>query len=102
MIVGAVVVTPVAAATANRSLLRPSVLATGAGVGVLSSAIPYGLELQALRRLPTRVFGIWMSLEPAVAAVIGLALLGQQLSPAEWAAVGCVVIASVGAARSSR
>jgi inner membrane transporter RhtA len=102
MIVGAVLVTPVAAATANRSLLRPSVLATGAGVGVLSSAIPYGLELQALRRLPTRIFGIWMSLEPAVAALIGLALLGQHLSPAEWAAVGCVVIACLGAARTSR
>jgi inner membrane transporter RhtA len=98
MVVGAVVVTPVAAVTASRSLLRPAVLATGAGVGVLSSAIPYGLELRALRRLPTRVFGIWMSLEPAVAALIGLVLLGQRLSAAEWAAAGCVVAACTGAA----
>jgi threonine/homoserine efflux transporter RhtA len=68
---------------------------------VLSSAIPYGVELRALRRLSTRVFGIWMSLEPAVAALIGLALLGQHLSVSEWAAVGCVVVACVGAARSA-
>jgi threonine/homoserine efflux transporter RhtA len=68
---------------------------------VLSSAIPYGVELRALRRLSTRVFGIWMSLEPAVAALIGLALLGQHLSVSEWAALGCVVVACVGAARSA-
>jgi inner membrane transporter RhtA len=101
MLVAAVVVTPPAVATANHSLLRPSVIATGAAVGLLSSALPYGLELQALRRLPTRVFGIWMSLEPAAAALIGLALLGQRLSPAEWAAVACIVAASVGAARGA-
>ena len=63
MLIAAVVVTPPAVATANGSLLRPSVILTGAGVGLLSSALPYGLELQALRRLSTRVFGIWMSLE---------------------------------------
>jgi inner membrane transporter RhtA len=57
--------------------------------------------MQALRRLPSRVFGIWMSVEPAVAALIGLALLGQHLSVAEWAAVGCVVAASIGAARAA-
>ena len=101
MLVAAVVVTPAALASANGSLRRPAVLATGAAVGLLSSAIPYGVELRALRRLPTRVFGIWMSLEPAVAALIGLALLGQHLTAAEWAAVGCVVAACIGAARSA-
>ena len=101
MLVAAVVVTPAALATANGSLRRPAVLATGAAVGLLSSAIPYGVELRALRRLPTRVFGIWMSLEPAVAALIGLALLGQHLTAGEWAAVGCVVAACTGAARSA-
>jgi inner membrane transporter RhtA len=101
MLIAAVVVTPGALATANSSLRRPSVLATGAGVGALSSALPYGVELRALRRLSTRVFGIWMSLEPVAAALIGLALLGQHLSVSEWAAVGCVVIACVGAARSA-
>ena len=98
MVIAAVVVTPGALATANGSLRRPSVLATGAGVGLLSSAIPYGVELRALRRLSTRVFGIWMSLEPVAAALIGLALLGQHLSVSEWAAVGCVVAACTGAA----
>ena len=104
MVVAAVAVTPaaaVAASSAHRALTRPSVLLTGAGLGVLSSAIPYGLEMQALRWLPSRVFGIWMSVEPAVAALIGLALLGQHLSIAEWAAVGCVVAASIGAARAA-
>jgi inner membrane transporter RhtA len=102
MLVAAAVVSPPAVATASSALGRPSVIATGAGVGLLSSAIPYGLELQALRRLPTRVFGIWMSLEPAAAALIGLILLGQMLSAAEWAAVACVVAASVGAARRAQ
>jgi inner membrane transporter RhtA len=104
MIVAAVAVTPVATAAARSApgaLTRPSVLLTGAGIGVLSSAIPYGLEMQALRWLPSRVFGIWMSVEPAVAALIGLVLLGQRLSAAEWAAVGCVVAASIGAARAA-
>jgi threonine/homoserine efflux transporter RhtA len=101
MLVAALVVTPTAVAAAGPALRRPSVLATGASVGVLSSAIPYGVELRALRRLSTKVFGIWMSLEPAVAALIGLALLGQHLSVSEWAAVGCVVVACVGAARSA-
>jgi inner membrane transporter RhtA len=104
MVVAAVAVTPaaaVAAGSAHRALTRPSVLLTGAGLGVLSSAIPYGLEMKALRWLPSRVFGIWMSVEPAVAALIGLALLGQHLSIAEWAAVGCVVAASIGAARAT-
>jgi len=101
MLVAALVVTPTAVAAAGPALRRPSVLAAGASVGVLSSAIPYAVELRALRRLSTRVFGIWMSLEPAVAALIGLALLGQHLSVSEWAAVGCVVVACVGAARSA-
>jgi inner membrane transporter RhtA len=108
MVVAALAVTPAAAVTAatagpaaHRALARPSVLLTGASVGVLSSAIPYGLEMQALRWLPSRVFGIWMSVEPAIAALIGLVLLGQHLSVVEWAAVACVVAASIGAARAT-
>ena len=67
---------------------------------MLSSIIPYSLELETLRRVPAKVFGIWMSLEPAVAALVGLVLLGQGLRWYEWAAVGCVVLASAGAART--
>jgi inner membrane transporter RhtA len=102
MVVAALAVTPVAATSGlGRALGRPSVLLIGVAVGVLSSAIPYGLEMQALRWLPSRIFGIWMSVEPAAAALIGLLLLGQRLSAAEWAAVGCVVVASIGAARAT-
>ena len=71
-------------------------LGTGAAIGLLSSIIPYSLELETLRRVPAKVFGIWMSLEPAVAALVGLVMLGQSLSLAEWAAIGCVTVASAG------
>lgn len=80
----------------------PALLAVGAAVGVLSSVIPYGLEMEALRRLPARTFGILMSLEPAVAALIGLALLGELLGIREWLAIAMVVAASVGATRATR
>ena len=78
-------------------MFRPAVLATGAAIGILSSVIPYRLELESLRRMPMRLFGVWMSLEPAVAALIGLVLLGQHLSVVEWLAIGCVMVACAGA-----
>ena len=79
--------------------MHPSLLAEGLAIGLLSSAVPYRLELEALRRLPARVFGILMSLEPAVAALVGLALLGEALAVRQWLAVALVVIACGGAAR---
>ncbi|HVT66850.1 MAG TPA: EamA family transporter, partial [Trebonia sp.] len=82
-------------------MFRPSFLATGAAIGLLSSVIPYRLELAALRRIPASLFGVWMSVQPAVAALIGLALLGQRLPAAEWAGICCVTAASAGAARNS-
>jgi inner membrane transporter RhtA len=98
MVVAAILITPPAVAAGGTATFRPAVLATGAAIGILSSVIPYRLELEALRRMPMRLFGVWMSLEPAVAALIGLALLGQQLSLVEWLAIGCVMIACAGAA----
>jgi inner membrane transporter RhtA len=98
--VAALAVTPAGLLAGGRSLLRPGVLGTGVAIGLLSSIIPYSLELEALRRIPAKVFGIWMSLEPAVAALVGLVMLGQGLSLAEWAAIGCVTVASAGAALS--
>jgi len=89
-------------AAGGRSLLRPGVLATGAAIALLSSIIPYTLELETLRRVPAKVFGIWMSVEPAVAALVGLVMLSQSLDLAEWAAIGCVTVASAGAALSAR
>jgi inner membrane transporter RhtA len=104
MVIAAVVVTPAVAAgsSGNGAIARPAVLATGVAAGLLSSVIPYRIELEALRRIPARIFGIWMSMEPAVAALAGLVLLGQSLSPREWAAVGCVMAACAGASRGAR
>ncbi|HLK76560.1 MAG TPA: EamA family transporter [Streptosporangiaceae bacterium] len=98
MVVAAIGITPPAVIAGGAATFRPAVLATGAAIGILSSVIPYRLELEALRRMPTRLFGVWMSLEPAVAALVGLALLGQDLSVVEWLAIGCVMIACAGAA----
>jgi inner membrane transporter RhtA len=101
MLVAAVVIVPVGVTAGREALLRPGILATGLAIGLLSSIIPYTLELEALRRVPARVFGIWMSLEPAVAALVGLVMLGQALAVSEWAAIVCVMVACAGAARGS-
>jgi inner membrane transporter RhtA len=92
---------PIGAFQAGSALLRPDVLVAGFGVALLSSVVPYSLELEALRRIPPRVFGVLMSLEPAVAALAGLVVLGESLRPAQWVAVCCVVAASIGATRST-
>jgi inner membrane transporter RhtA len=102
MVVAAVAITPVGVAAGRGALLRPGVLATGLAIGLLSSTVPYSLELEALRRIPARVFGIWMSLEPAAAALVGLVILGQALAVWEWLAIGCVMVACAGAARGAR
>ncbi len=101
MAVAAIAITPVGIAAGGTAMFRPPILAIGAGIGLLSSVIPYSLELEALRRMPPRVFGILMSLEPAVAALVGLVLLGQLLTVAEWIAVGCVMVACIGATRGA-
>ncbi|GAA0261097.1 EamA family transporter [Saccharothrix mutabilis subsp. mutabilis] len=102
MVFGALVALPFGVAEAGTALLDPVVLIAGTAVALMSSVVPYSLELEALRRIPPRVFGILMSLEPAVAAVAGLLLLHEALRPAQWVAVCCVVLASVGATRSAR
>jgi inner membrane transporter RhtA len=95
--VGAVLTAPYGIAVAGASLAKPASLGRGAAVAVLSSAVPYSLELAALRRLRAATFGVLMSLEPAMAALSGLLFLGQHLRVREWVAIGCVVVASVGA-----
>ncbi|MGW6449220.1 EamA family transporter [Lentzea sp. NPDC055074] len=102
MVVGAVIALPFGIGSAGTAMLDPLVLAAGFAVALMSSVVPYSLELEALRRMPPRVFGILMSMEPAVAALAGLLLLGEHLAPAQWVAVCCVVIASVGATRSAK
>jgi inner membrane transporter RhtA len=100
MIVAAVVVAGPSVAEAGGALLHPGVIAEGLAIGLLSSVIPYRLELEALRRISTGVFGIWMSLEPAVAALVGLLLLGESLMTRQWLAIGLVIVACAGAVRS--
>ncbi|HYN50283.1 MAG TPA: EamA family transporter [Thermoleophilaceae bacterium] len=99
MVVATVPLAPVGIAEAGSELLVPSILLAAAGVGILSSAFPYALELEALRRMPAGVFGVLMSLEPGVAALAGYVLLGEALVTREIAAIVLVVAASAGAAR---
>jgi inner membrane transporter RhtA len=100
--VAAAVVTIPGVVQGGRHMFRPDLLAVGAAIGILSSVIPYWLELEALRRITAQLFGVWMSLQPAVAALIGLAILSQRLRPAEWLGICCVVAASAGASRAPR
>jgi inner membrane transporter RhtA len=102
MAVGACIALPLGVASAGSSLLQPEFLAAGFGVAMLSSAIPWSLELEALRRMPTHVFGVLMSLEPAIGALVGFVVLGERLGLRVVVAIGLVVIASAGAARGAR
>jgi inner membrane transporter RhtA len=98
-LVATLLVLPFGVRAGGADLLRPDVLAIGAAIGLLSSVIPYSFELEALRRMPAKVFGILMSLEPVAAALVGLIVLGEVLDAREWAAIGCVVVACLGATR---
>ncbi|GAA0499102.1 EamA family transporter [Deinococcus depolymerans] len=96
MIVAAIVTLPFGVAEAGPKLLAPGSLLLGLGVAVLSSALPYTLEMRALRAIPARVFGVMMSVEPAIAALSGLLFLGERLGAAQWIAMLCVIAASAG------
>jgi inner membrane transporter RhtA len=96
MVVGGLALLPVGIASGGDRLLRPHLLAAGAGVAMLASAIPYSLELEALRRLPAQVFGILMSIEPAMAALAGFVILGEDLNGRDILGIVMVAAASVG------
>jgi inner membrane transporter RhtA len=102
MLVAAVAVVPVAVATGGFARLTVGQFAAGTGVALLSSAIPYTLEIFALKALPARTFGILMSLEPAVAAMVGLAFLHEVLSATQWLAITLVIAASAGSTLTSQ
>jgi inner membrane transporter RhtA len=99
MCAGALMLLPFGLADAGGDLLSAEALAIGLAVAVLSSVIPYSLELEALRRMPAGVFGVLMSLEPAAAAIAGFIVLDEGLATREVVAIALVVAASAGAAR---
>nr|WP_031056552.1 EamA family transporter [Streptomyces ochraceiscleroticus] len=101
MTVAAVLSLPLGVASAGSALIDPVTLGLGAAVALMSSVLPYTLELLALRRLPASGFAVMMSLEPAAAATAGFLVLHQALGWAEIAAIAMVVLASVGAVRSA-
>lgn len=102
LLVSTVLVLPFGAVGAAGAFLDPRLLLGAAAVAVLSSVVPYGAELAALRRIPTRVFGVLMSLQPAAAAVAGLLVLGQRLGARELVALVLVSAASAGVTLSRR
>ena len=98
--IGALLAIPFGIAHAGAALLSPTLLPYALGVAVLSSALPYSLEMVALTRLPARTFSTLLSLEPAVAAVAGVALLGERLSLLQWLAIVAIIVAAAGTALS--
>ena len=97
----AVIALPVGIADAGTALLNPVTLGLGAVVALMSSVLPYSLELRALRSLPTSTFAVLMSLGPAIATLAGFLVLDQRLAPVELAAIALVIVASVGAVRTA-
>ena len=102
MVVGAIVIVPIGAMQAGAQLLSPAILPAALGVALLSSALPYSLEMLAMPRLPTRTVGVLMSLDPALGALSGLCFLGERLSWIQWAAIFSIMAASMGSAATSR
>ncbi|PUE33327.1 EamA family transporter [Limnohabitans sp. Jir72] len=101
MLAAALVVTPFGLYEAGSALLNTQWLAAGLAVALLSSAVPYTLEMVALQHLPKNTFSILLSLEPAVGAVAGWVVLAERLSPSQWAAMGFIITASMGSAWSA-
>jgi inner membrane transporter RhtA len=98
---GAVVLVPVGIGQAGWALFSPAVLPLACAVALLSSALPYSLEMYALTRVPTRTFGVLMSLDPVLAALSGLCFLGESLSVIQWTAIVSIMFASAGSAVTS-
>ncbi len=101
-VVGALCIVPVGVASAGWALTSPGILPAACLVAVLSSALPYTLEMYALSRVPARTFGVLMSLDPALAALSGLCFLGESLGVVQWAAIASIILASAGSAAPSR
>ena len=98
LLCAALVVVPFGVAEAGTKLLTPSILLFGLMVAAISSALPYTLEMLALRRLPPATFGIALATEPAIAAFMGMLLLSENLTLTQWSAIGCIMAAAMGSA----
>ena len=98
LLCAALVVVPFGVAEAGVKLLTPSILLFGLMVAAISSALPYSLEMLALRRLPPATFGIALATEPAIAALMGMLLLSENLTPTQWVAIACIMAAAMGSA----
>jgi inner membrane transporter RhtA len=101
MLVAALLVTPVGISVAGSSLLNPEWMLAGLGIALLSSAIPYSLEMYSLKHLPKQTFSILLSLEPAVGALAGWLVLSEQLSTQQLGAIGLIMAASMGSAMTA-
>ena len=99
---GALLAIPFGVAHAGSALLSPSLLPYALGVALLSSALPYSLEMYALTRLPGRTVGILVSVEPALGALIGVAFLDEHLDAFQWMAIAAIIAASIGAVFGAR
>ncbi|MBV4474480.1 MULTISPECIES: threonine/homoserine exporter RhtA [Pseudomonas] len=97
VMIAALFVAPIGIFHAGAALLTPALIPVAIGVAILSTALPYTLEMVALTRMPTRTFGTLMSIEPAIGALSGLLFLQEYLSLSQWMAILCIILASVGA-----
>ena len=102
VMIAALFVAPIGIVHAGSALLTPALIPIAIGVAILSTALPYTLEMVALTRLPARTFGTLMSIEPAFGALSGLFFLQEYLSLAQWLAIACIILASVGATLTMR
>jgi inner membrane transporter RhtA len=100
MLVSALMIVPIGLAQNGAELFSPAVLPIGLGVALISSALPYSLEMIAMQRMPTRTLGVLLSFDPALGAVSGMIFLGESLTWLQWAAIACIVAASAGSATS--
>ena len=102
VVIAALFVAPIGIVHAGSALLTPALLPVALAVAVLSTALPYSLEMVALTRMPARTFGTLMSIEPAFGALSGLLFLGEQLTLWQWLAILAIITASVGATLSMK
>ncbi|QQZ40331.1 threonine/homoserine exporter RhtA [Pseudomonas sp. SK3(2021)] len=102
VMIAALFVAPIGIVHAGAALLTPGLIPIAIGVAILSTALPYSLEMVALTRMPARTFGTLMSIEPAFGALSGLLFLHEYLSLAQWLAIACIILASVGATLTMR